>query len=306
MGVPGAGKSTVARELEKAGYQRLNRDARGGSLATLAASLDALLAGGARRVVLDNTYPTRKSRNEVIEAAWRYGAPVRCIWLMTDIGDAQINGIRRMLEAHGSLPRPEEIRRRAKADPRYLLPDAQFRYERALEAPTVDEGFTSVDVREFVRTPDDRGAPALILDFDDLLGRNGRALRAEEVIVDDARRATVRRHADAGWVILIHAWRPELERKETTADEVAACFSAMAASLGVAVDVSCCPHDAGPPACWCRKPIPGAVLELAARRGVALSRSTVVGASAADRTMAARLRARFVTSDAFFASQEVR
>lgn len=36
MGMPGAGKSTVAHELEANGYQRLNRDALGGSLAKLA------------------------------------------------------------------------------------------------------------------------------------------------------------------------------------------------------------------------------------------------------------------------------
>src|SRR5688572_1391119 len=63
MGMPGAGKSAVARALEPDGYERLNRDALGGSLADLAPRLDDLLVAGRRRVVLDNTYPTRKSRN---------------------------------------------------------------------------------------------------------------------------------------------------------------------------------------------------------------------------------------------------
>jgi len=69
MGMPGAGKTSVARELEAQGYARLNRDALGGSLADLTPRLDELLAGGQPRVALDNTYPTRKSRNEVIETA---------------------------------------------------------------------------------------------------------------------------------------------------------------------------------------------------------------------------------------------
>ena len=49
------------------------------------------------------------------------------------------------------LAAPEEIRERGKKDTRYLLPDAQFRYERTLEPPTVDEGFETVEAREFVR-----------------------------------------------------------------------------------------------------------------------------------------------------------
>ena len=63
---------------------------------------------------------------------------------MTDVANAQINSIHRMLDAHGTLPSPEIIRERGKLDSRYLLPDAQFRYERTLEPPTLDEGFASV------------------------------------------------------------------------------------------------------------------------------------------------------------------
>ena len=74
MGMPGAGKSMLALDLEARGYERLNRDLRGGSLSDLVVALDAGLSDGRRRWVLDNTYPSRKSRNEVIECAWRHGA----------------------------------------------------------------------------------------------------------------------------------------------------------------------------------------------------------------------------------------
>ena len=56
------------------GWARLNRDARGGTLEDLLPALDALLAAGAERVVLDNTYPSRAARNAVIETAWAHGA----------------------------------------------------------------------------------------------------------------------------------------------------------------------------------------------------------------------------------------
>ena len=146
----------------------MNRDEIGGSLANLLPRLDALITQGQRRVVMDNTYPTRKQRNEVIEAAWSRGVPVRCIWLATTVADAQINSIQRMIDVHGRLPTPEEIRQHGKSDTRYLGPDAQFRFERSLEPPTIEEGFISVESREFVRAASVRPNRAVILDFDAL------------------------------------------------------------------------------------------------------------------------------------------
>ena len=300
MGMPGAGKTAVACALEAEGYERLNRDALGGSLADLAPRLDELLVAGHHRIVLDNTYPTRRSRNEVVETAWQRGVPVRCIWLTTDVANAQINSIRRMLEVQGALPTPNLIRQRSKKDPRYLLPDAQFRYERTVEPPTLDEGFTSIDERPFLREGEAAEGRALILDFDDLIGRGAPVLDWRDVSIGQTRRDLLARYRSDGWLAFVHAWRPQVERKETTLEEVDACFSRMQELLGLELDTACCPHDAGPPVCWCRKPIPGSVLEFAWRRGVGLTHSIVVGSSAADRTMAERIGARFEPSESFF------
>jgi hypothetical protein len=218
----------------------------------------------------------------VIETAWQRGARVRCVWLTTDVPNAQINAIRRMLDVHGRLPTPEEIRRLSKQDTRYLLPDAQFRYERSFEPPTLEEGFASVDAHAFVREPEPNDGRSLILDFDAV----AESVRAPE---------TLARYRGEGWLIFVHAWRPR-----ATTPEVEATFARMRELLGEDVDVACCPHDAGPPVCWCRKPIPGSVLEFAVRRRVALERSIVVGTSVADRTMAERIGARFEASSAFF------
>jgi aryl-alcohol dehydrogenase-like predicted oxidoreductase len=285
MGMPGAGKTTLAKELESGGYVRLNRDALGGGLTDLVPRLDASLASGQRRFVLDNTYPSRASRNEVIECAWARGASVRCIWLTTDVGHAQINAIERMIEAHGALPTPEEIRERGRKDPRYLSPDAQFRYERVVEAPSIDEGFATVEVREFTRAGRDDGARALILDFDDLI---------------DGRADTLARYAKDGWLLFAHAWRPDVARGRMTLDAITESFAQAKQMLGLEIDFACCPHDAGPPICWCRKPIPGSVLEFARRRRASLARSMVVGRSAADRTMAERLGIEFRESGSFW------
>jgi aryl-alcohol dehydrogenase-like predicted oxidoreductase/predicted kinase len=302
MGMPGAGKSTVARTLEVEGYERLNRDTLGGTLTDLIPRLDRALAAGKRRVVLDNTYATRKSRNEVIECAWTHDAPVRCIWLATELPDAQINAIVRMIEAHGRLPTPEEIRDRAKQDPRYLGPDALFRFERTMEPPTESEGFTSVERRAFSRASQANGARALILDFDDVVSARDGAptLRDTEVSVDPIRRETIARFAADGWLIFAHAWRPQIARGEIAPVDMDACFARTRELLGVEIELACCPHDAGPPICWCRKPVPGTVLDFAIRRGVTLRESLVVAHSAADRTMAARLGAPWRDAPAFF------
>jgi aryl-alcohol dehydrogenase-like predicted oxidoreductase len=304
-GMPGAGKSSVARELEASGYERLNRDTRGGTLSDLTRELDAGLAAGRRRWVLDNTYPSRKSRNEVIESAWRHGVPVRCIWLTTGIADAQINAITRMIEIHGRLPSPEEIRARGKDDPRFFGPDAQFRYERSVEPPILDEGFAHLEVRAFVRQAQDTArARALALDYDDLVytpGSRHDARRAGETFVRPDRRTVLERFAKDGWFLFAHAWRPEVASGRATLDAVREELSRVREELDV--EIAVCPHDAGPPICWCRKPIPGAILEFALRRGVAPEQSLVVGHSPADRTLAQRVGMSFVESASFFAGQ---
>ena len=284
MGMPGAGKTTLARELEATGYERLNRDETGGTLADLVPQLDEALKTGRRRVVLDNTYPSRASRNEVIEAAWRHGIRVRCIWLQTTVGDAQINAIRRMIDVHGSLPTPEVIRQRSKKDTRYLLPDAQFRYERTLEEPTAEEGFEEVERRAPAPRATEGVNRALILDLDHLTGEDSKSLSN-----------VVKRYRDEGWLVFVHAWRPQIARGGTTAAAVEQEFATLRAALGGDLDCAYCPHDAGPPVCWCRKPIPGPLIEFAIRRNVALQRSLVVGTSAAERTMAERVGAQFET-----------
>ena len=91
MGVPGAGKTTLARALEGDGFVRFNRDEAGGTLRDLIPQLDRALASGTNRIVLDNTYASRKARAEVVEAAAARGVPVRCVWLTTTLEDAQYN-----------------------------------------------------------------------------------------------------------------------------------------------------------------------------------------------------------------------
>jgi diketogulonate reductase-like aldo/keto reductase/histidinol phosphatase-like enzyme len=296
MGTPAAGKSSVARDMIAHGYERLNRDERGGTVANLLPTLDAALAEGRTRWVLDNTYPSRKARNEVIECAWRHDVPVRCIWLDTAPADAQVNAVTRMIAAHGRLPMPEEIRARGRTDHRFFGPDAQFRYARALEPPVEAEGFTRIERRTFERRLDTaHTARALILEYDGGLCESASgspaALSADDVAVPAGLAEALGRYHSEGWKLLGIAWRPQLAAATTTHADVQACFDRTRALLGIDFEIACCPHPAGPPICWCRKPLPGLVLDFALRNHVALDRSVVIGRSAADATLARTLSA---------------
>jgi aryl-alcohol dehydrogenase-like predicted oxidoreductase len=304
MGAPGAGKSTIARAYVERGYERLNRDERGGTLSDLVVALDEGLGAGRRRWVLDNTYPTRASRNEVIECAWSRGVPVRCVWLQTSVPEAQINAVRRLLAENGRLPLPEEIRERGRTDTRWFGPDAQFRYERQFEEPRPGEGFEEIELRAFTRRPSSGSRKALIFEFDDVLctgsAPGSPALSAEAVHTAPERRVRIAERAADGWTICAIAWRPQLDDATALNADVLAAFDRVRAEIGVDIDIVWCPHAAGPPVCWCRKPLPGLVLELARRHDLALGDSVLVGRSTADRTLAERLGMGYADHDDFF------
>ena len=146
MGLPGAGKSTVAESFVAQGYTRLNRDEIGGSLHELLPALEAPIAAGSPRVVLDNTYVSRTSRAAVVQAAWQRALPVRCVWLSTSVEDAQVNVAWRTLSSDRGL------------DAAPFGPTVQFRYQRELEPPDPSEKFSRIDVVPFER----RYAPSFL------------------------------------------------------------------------------------------------------------------------------------------------
>ncbi|HXU68678.1 MAG TPA: aldo/keto reductase [Polyangia bacterium] len=261
-GISGAGKSTHVGGFVAAGYERLNRDERGGTLAGLARALDGRLAAGARRVVLDNTYVTRKSRHAVVRAAARHGLPVRCVWLDVPLVEAQRNAVERMLAAHGRLLAPGEMV--GGDDPTRLAPRVQLSQLRALEPPAADEGFAAIEVVPFARTPS--RAP-----------HAGRAVALEAL-----RRAGP---AILGGGVpgprLVFDWLPDGDA------------ALVEATRGLEVTRAACAHPGGPPICWCRPPLPGLLLAFAHEAGVDPARLTVVGTSPAHRALAAALHAPF-------------
>ena len=277
-GMPGAGKSTHAQALVARGYLRLNRDERGGSLAELARVLDRELAEHPR-VVLDNTYPSRASRTPVIRAARKHGLAVRCLVMTTSLEDAQVNAAARMLAEHGRLLEPAEIAR----DPRALPPSAQFRFRRQWEPPRLDEGFAAIEELPFEREITG-GGEALIVELDHVVWRGRPRTPVAIELLPGIREALL------AWpVIAGTTWQPDgpigalgdmRERLETL--------------LGRTIPIAACHHPAGPPVCWCRKPLPGLGLVLARELDLELTRCTHLGQGPADRGFAMRLGMRYL------------
>jgi aryl-alcohol dehydrogenase-like predicted oxidoreductase/predicted kinase len=272
MGIPGAGKTLRAREYAARGYERLNRDERGGSLRALAAALDERLAAGARRVVLDNTYLTRAARSHVVEAADRHGLAVRCVWLGTPLAQAQVNMVERLLERFGALPSPEELREAARREPWLLTPTAQMRALRELEPPALDEGLAAIEVIEFVRAPHGAAKGGVLVAAAALEGPSWREAIAA---------------ADPAAPHLVFDWAPD-------GGTGAAAAALLQDAVTGAVEHASCPHPGGPPRCWCRPPLPGLALAFSRAHGLDPARSAVVGTSAAHRTLAAALGAAYV------------
>ena len=287
LGIPGAGKSTHAAELVARGYERLNRDETGGRLRGLLPALAAHLAAGRRRVVLDNTYPTRASRDAVLETAAAHGVPVRCVWLDTPLEQAQVNVAERLLRAGGASPgRPSKVK--------FVGPDALFRWQRDFEPPEPDEGFVAIERVPFARRSNPaHTAKGLICALDGVLRRSRSGARApitpDDVEILPGRAEALARFRAEGRALAAIAWHPEIAEGTATPEAVAAALVRTAELLGGRIDLLHCPHAAGPPRCWCRKPLPGLGVELVARHRLDPAQTIYAGVDAVDRAFAARL-----------------
>jgi aryl-alcohol dehydrogenase-like predicted oxidoreductase/histidinol phosphatase-like enzyme/predicted kinase len=298
VGYPGAGKSTLAAGFAGRGYEVLSRDVEGGGLSRIRRLLEEKLSSGARRLVLDNTYPERASRFDVLEIAWRYGLPVACLWLRTPLEQAQVNAVERMVRRYGRLLSPEEMASAVRRDPNSFAPDAQFRYRDRLEPPALEEGFSRVETLEFEKTkPADRTGRGLLFEYDGLI-RAKRPAHPGEVEIFPERAERLRRHAEAGYRLLGISYQPGV------AEDIArACFARTNELLELEIEVEFCPHGAGPPICWCRKPMPGLGVVVIERHGLDPEQSLLIEASAADRAFASRLGMPTVSAEEFFRSK---
>jgi predicted kinase len=284
MGIPAAGKSTLTKQFVAEGYLRLNRDESGGTLRGLLPTLRRTLQDGTPRIVLDNTYVTRKSRAEVIQAAAELGVPVRCVWLTTSIDDAQVNAVTRLVERYGRLPDERELKQLRKTDVAAFLPSVLFRYQRDLEPPDPSEGFSSIEQVLFTRVANDAHVNRAVIAW------------CDDPSQLEALAPALHEHQDAGWIICVLSWQPGIEDGTRTDADVRASFAAVGDRAGLRFNLDICPHGAGPPRCWCRKPLPGLGVALIHRHALDAAQGLFVGDGPQDGGFARKLRFRNVST----------
>jgi histidinol phosphatase-like enzyme len=210
-----------------------------------------------------------------------------------------------MVARYGALLDADRIREVSKHDVSVFSPTVQFRYQRDLEAPDPSEGFAQIDVVPFERKRDStRTNRALIVWCDGILLCSRSGLRApvspDDVDVPADRGEILRRYAAEGWRLLGMSWQPHIAEERLTPAEVDQCFARMRDELGVAIEVEYCPHGAGPPVCWCRKPLPGLGVLFIQRHELDASQCIYVGTGSQDPGFARRLGFQYREAAAFF------
>jgi histidinol phosphatase-like enzyme len=192
-----------------------------------------------------------------------------------------------------------------KQDPGAFPPAVQFRHQRELEPPDPSEGFSRIDVVPFERRNDPFCVNrAVIVWCDEVLLRSRSGQRTpvdrDDVAVVEHRAATLGRYRDEGWRVLGLSWQPEIAGGTRSAEDAKAVFARMQELLSLAIDVEYCPHAAGPPTCWCRKPLPGLGVLLVHRHQLDPARCIYVGAGPQDPGFARKLGFAYQHANEFF------
>jgi len=306
MGIQGAGKSELVASYETKGYARLNRDVLGGKLEDLIPMLHQLVERGQRRVVLDNTYPTRISRAPVLAAAQSHGIPVVCRFLNTPIHEARINVVSRMLGRHHKLLGPDEMKALSKTDPNLPPPAALKRWADSFEMPNVDEGFAEVEVIPFVRRSEKgHTQKALLLDVDGTirLTKSGEKYprSADDVELLPGRKEVLKKWITDGYQLFFISNQSGVSSGKVTVEAVEAAMARTVELLQLPVaEVVYCPHKAFPVLCFCRKPLPGLGVYLMRKHRLSREHLIVVGDLGSDQQFAEAIGGRYVDVKEFF------
>lgn len=307
IGPPAAGKSDRVQPFLDRGFLRLNRDTHGGRLDDLVPKMAAAIDQGQRAFVLDNTYPTRKSRRAVLELARRHHLPVRCLWLDVPLPEALYNACLRMLGRHGRILDPRELQRAAGSDPNMLPPAAIYRYFQLFEEPQPDEGFAAIERIAFERrVADDMTQKALVLDYDGSLRRSrGPApfpQHPDEVEILPGRKQVLERYRSEGYRLLGVSNQSAIGKGQISEETARACFERTHELLGLEIDVRFSPHATSNIGVWSRKPMPGLGVQLIEEHRLDRAATIMVGDLESDREFARHCGFQYRDAVEFFGS----
>ncbi|TNE91181.1 MAG: HAD-IIIA family hydrolase [Deltaproteobacteria bacterium] len=305
MGPPAAGKTSSVKPLLDQGWSRLNRDDEGGRLDDLLPKLATRLAAG-ERVVLDNTYPTEKSRRGVVDVARQHGAGVDLVWLDVPEHEAAINAAKRLIERNGRNLSPSEIVEQGKTVANCFPPAALSRWYASFEPPTSREGFSRISRIPFQRVWKDGGGRGLFLDLDGTVRetRGGPPFprNAGEVHLMPHRKEVLEQYANAGWRLFGVSNQAGVALGQVSIDGVEEAAERTVELLGLPIEIAYCPHPHRPVGCWCRKPLPGMALQFLLRYELDPANCLMVGDRDSDESFARRLGMPYRDQADFFAA----
>jgi hypothetical protein len=202
---------------------------------------------------------------------------VRCHWLTTSLEDAQVNAVTRLVTKYGTLPDESALAALRQRDPNVFPPTVLFRYHRELEPPDPSEGFAAIEAVPFRRTlPPEFVNRAAIVWCDD-----------PNTLV--SLESELRDQLDRGRLLFGLSWQPSIAEGTRSVAEIESTFSAVKAQMGIPIEFTFCPHGAGPPKCWCRKPLPGLGVLLIHRYRLDPAQCVYIGGSAQDPGFARKL-----------------
>ncbi len=307
MGIQGAGKSALVESYVAHGYARLNRDTLGGKLDDLVPALTQLVSQGHRRIVLDNTYPTRVSRAPIITAAHRFVLPVRCRHVATPIHEARMNVAMRMLDRYDRLLGPDDIKSLSKSDPNLPPPVALQRWVDSFEKPELDEGFSAIDEIPFARRRDSSWTnKGLLLDVDGTIRKtvSGEIYprTPDDIELLPNRREVLSRWIDDDYLLFFVSNQSGVASGKLDQEAVKACFDRTVELLDLPIAEICfCPHPAFPVGCFCRKPMPGQAAYLMRKYQLSQEHLVMVGDMDSDEAFATSMGVRYFDANDFFA-----
>jgi HAD superfamily hydrolase (TIGR01662 family) len=307
IGYPACGKTTYAKQYMSQGYHRLNRDELGGSLDNLVTEMDKLYASQKiTQFVLDNTYPTKQSREKVIQWAQEHGFEVECNWIDADIGDALFNAAQRIIRNYGKLLMPEEIK--AEKDPSVYPPVAIYRSRKIYEPPSKEEGFQEVHKIPFTRKINTQkySNKAYIFDYDGTLrttisGEKYPLNTTDIQIFPDRASILQELHAE-GNLILGVSNMSAISSGKISLEDAIQCYEYTNELLDVPIDYAFCPHPAFPQICYCRKPMPGLGVVFIEKYKLDPSKCMMVGDMTTDKTFTQRCGFQYQDAEQFFKS----
>lgn len=303
IGFPASGKSTVTKELIKKGAVALNRDTEGGTIAGLLPKMEALLKEG-KDIVLDNTFPTIEVRKPFIELAKKYNTDISCILMSTSIEDAQFNVVQRAIGLIGKFPTPEAIK--AAKHTNIFPPTVLFKYKKEFQKPTVEEGFSKVEVHKFVRKVNPEFTnKAIIVDYDGTLrecinGNDKYPVTKEQIEIKANRTKVLQAYKDKGYILLGLSNQSGIAKGELSEQTAIELFDHTNKLLGIDIEYRFCSHQSAPISCYCRKPMSGVGVEFILKHKLNAKECIFVGDMTTDETFAKRAGFQYVDQAEFF------